>query len=91
MTLHQSQGHRNEHEPTYHSSVYRHAKRECHGANTVRDMAIIAQVTDLSRLRRSCDHEWRARASDMRKDYVDLYSDYILNKVDGDLLEQLLK
>ena len=42
MTLHQGQGHRNEHEQyAMHMLVYGDAKCECHSLNIVRDMAVI--------------------------------------------------
>ena len=38
MTLHQAQGHRNEHEHICPVLVYRHAKFECNSLNIARDI-----------------------------------------------------
>ena len=46
VTLHQSQGHQDEHEQTCHAYVYRHAEFECHSLNTVRNIAIILFAVD---------------------------------------------
>ena len=42
VTLHQSQGHWNEHDHGIYN--YHHAKFECNSINTAQDMAIIVQV-----------------------------------------------
>ena len=39
VTLHQGQGHRNEHEHIRHALVCSHAKFECNSLNNVRDIA----------------------------------------------------
>ena len=90
MTLHEAQGRRNEHEQMCHAYVYRHARFECHGLNTVRDMAIIVQVKQLSGLRRSCDlgeeqgHQTEKRISRLVVGLASL-------KTGWKLLEQFLK
>ena len=67
MTSHQGQGHRNEHERICHAYVYRHAKFTYHSLTTLRDMATRVQIKNVSRSRRSCDLERRARSSDWEK------------------------
>ena len=58
-------------------------KIECHSLNIVWDITI-QQQKYLSRLRSSCDLEWRLRSSDWEKNlYIDLESDYLHSKQDG--------
>ena len=53
VSLHQGQGHRNEH--MCNAKVYRHAKCERYGVNVIQDISIIVHVKTLSHLRRNCD------------------------------------
>ena len=78
----------NEHEHICHAYVYRHAMFECHSLNIVWDIASIAQVTNLSSLRRIYDLEWRTRSSDL-ENVIYTFSRTILihSKVDGHCLK----
>ena len=57
-------------------TVYRHAKFECHSLNIVREISIILQVKHVFKF----ESQLFIR---LRKDHIDLSSDYVLSKHGG--------
>ena len=63
--------------------IYRHAKFECRDINCYYS----TNTFFLLRFRRSYDLEWRVKVIGLRKDYIDLSSDYLHSKRDGHFLQ----
>ena len=82
VILHQGQDHRNEHGHICHAKVYHHAKFECHRLNIVRDITINHITSKTFVKLETQSWPWmKVNVTGPRKEYIDLESDYLHNKL----------